>query len=60
MLAGKKLEIVLSLTYDRNNLENEVHVTVAEFKQEENQGKVGIGIGLVDDKEINCSSESNG
>lgn len=40
------------LKYDRNNLENEVRVTVAEFKQEENQGKVGIGIGLVDDKDL--------
>ena len=40
------------LTYDRNNVVNEVSVKVAEFKQEENQGKVGIGIGLVDDKDL--------
>jgi Lon-like protease len=40
------------LTYDRNNVVNEVRVKVAEFKQEENQGKVGIGIGLVDDKDL--------
>ena len=40
------------LTYERNNVVNEVRVKVAEFKQEENQGRVGIGIGLVDDKDL--------
>ena len=42
----------VDLTYERNNVVNEVRVKVAEFKHDENQGKMGIGIGLVDDKDL--------
>ena len=52
MLVRVKVGDSVVLTYERNNVVNEVRVKVAEFKQEENQGKVGIGIGLVDDKEL--------
>ena len=51
-VSSKKVGDLVVLTYDRKNEINEVSLTVSEFNQEENKGKVGIGIGLVDDKEL--------
>jgi Lon-like protease len=51
-ISSKKVGDLVVLTYDRKNKINEVSLTVSEFKQEENKGKVGMGIGLVDDKEL--------
>lgn len=51
-ISSKKVGDLVVLTYNRKNEINEVSLTVSEFKQEENKGKVGMGIGLVDDKEL--------
>jgi len=40
------------LTFERNHKTNDVKVELETFKDKENRGKVGIGIGLVDDKEL--------
>ncbi|WP_071395448.1 SepM family pheromone-processing serine protease [Bacillus tuaregi] len=42
----------VTLTYERNNKINEVSLMVEAFKDNENKERVGIGIGLVDDKEL--------
>jgi Lon-like protease len=47
----KKGEFV-TLTYERNQKFNETKIKLESFKDEENKDKVGIGIGLVDDKKL--------
>ncbi|MEW8986749.1 MAG: SepM family pheromone-processing serine protease, partial [Bacillus sp. (in: firmicutes)] len=47
---GKKAGDKLSVTYERNEKSKTVSIEIAQFLQDKN--KVGIGIGLVDDKEI--------
>ncbi len=47
---GKKAGDKLSVTYERNEKSKTVSIEIAQFPQDKN--KVGIGIGLVDDKEI--------
>ncbi|WP_338451946.1 SepM family pheromone-processing serine protease [Niallia oryzisoli] len=42
----------ISLAYERNNKIHHVSMNVEAFKDADNKEKVGIGIGLVDDKEI--------
>jgi len=51
-VSSKKAGETIDLIFDRNNEINEVRVKVALFKDEESKGKVGIGIGLVDDREL--------
>lgn len=49
-LNGKKAGDHVSVTYERNEKSKTASIGIAEFPQDKN--KIGIGIGLVDDKEI--------
>ncbi|KAA9025984.1 SepM family pheromone-processing serine protease [Niallia endozanthoxylica] len=42
----------IKLTYERNNEINHVNIQAEAFKDDENKERIGIGIGLVDDKEL--------
>lgn len=56
-VSGKKAGDNITLTYERNNEENVVDITVATFTNKENKGRIGIGIGLVDDRELVAEPE---
>ncbi|WP_394232630.1 SepM family pheromone-processing serine protease [Niallia oryzisoli] len=51
-VSGLKAGKQILLAYEREEQVNEVSVNVEEFKDDENKERVGIGIGLVDDKEL--------
>ena len=51
-ISKRKKGDFVTLTYERNQKINETKIELASFKDEENKDKVGIGIGLVDDREL--------
>jgi len=51
-VSGKEAGDQIKLTYERKKKVKEADIEVAKFKDPEQEGKVGIGIGLVDDKEL--------
>jgi PDZ domain-containing protein len=51
-ISKRKKRDFITLTYERNQKINETKIELASFKDEENKDKVGIGIGLVDDREL--------
>lgn len=52
-VSGKKAGEKVEITYKRNGKENTVPIAVTSFKDDPK--KVGVGIGLVDDKELSVS-----
>nr|WP_295971528.1 SepM family pheromone-processing serine protease [uncultured Bacillus sp.] len=51
-VSKKKAGDVITLTYERTGEINDTELTVAQFQDAKNKGRTGVGISLVDDKEI--------
>jgi Lon-like protease len=51
-ISNRKKGEFVTLTYERNQKYYDQKVELASFKDEENKDKIGIGIALVDDKEL--------
>lgn len=56
-VSEKKAGDHIKLTYERNKEIKETEINVTAFKDPEQEGRVGIGIGLVDDKELKVDPE---
>lgn len=56
-VSKKKSGDTIVLTYERNDEIHDTKITIAHFKDADNKGRVGVGIGLVDDKEIRVKPE---
>lgn len=56
-VSGKKAGERIHLTYERDSEVKDVSVNVTSFHDPENKDRVGIGIGLVDDKELIVSPD---
>ncbi|MFB9987525.1 SepM family pheromone-processing serine protease [Bacillus benzoevorans] len=56
-VSEKKAGDTIALTYERNDEIHDTKITLEKFKDAENIGRVGVGIGLVEDKKIRVKPE---
>lgn len=56
-VGGKKAGDTIALTFERNDEIHDTELTIEPFKDSKNKGRIGVGIGLVDDKKIRVKPE---